>query len=308
MTKKISTILLAFLLACSMIVAMPVGVDAKSKAINKPFYIASTYFTNSSEEPGNLSLYAYAKNAKKYEVYRSRTVNGKFKKVTTLGKNGKSIKAPNGLYFYKIRGVNGSKKGKFTKLIPIYKTGFEIIDSTVDYSDNSILLKIFVDNSTSKDDMLFDSSKIKPVIDVSYKLDESEFKYSYRDEEGYYYDEDDEEVTNIASCMAKGKLVDEKGNLITSASIKKNEAGYIYLKLKVDEDTIEGCDNASAIKYVKKALDKLKMDMIEEGDIVMLNLNFQIKSGKKLYKLSANLCPRTDAAFDYGYASVDRDF
>lgn len=57
-----------------------------------------------------------AKNAKKYQVYRATSKNGKYKKVKTLKKRtfvNKGLKSGK-KYFYKVRAINGKKKGKFS--------------------------------------------------------------------------------------------------------------------------------------------------------------------------------------------------
>jgi thiosulfate/3-mercaptopyruvate sulfurtransferase len=60
-----------------------------------------------------------AKSAKKYQVYRATSKKGKYKKVATVTskkyvnknlKNGKK-------YYYKVRAINGKKKGKFSKIV-----------------------------------------------------------------------------------------------------------------------------------------------------------------------------------------------
>lgn len=57
-----------------------------------------------------------AKNAKKYQVYRATSKNGKYKLVkTTTSKSFTNTGLTTGkTYYYKVRGVNGSKKGTFS--------------------------------------------------------------------------------------------------------------------------------------------------------------------------------------------------
>ena len=57
-----------------------------------------------------------AKNAKKYQVYRATKKKGKYKKVATVKKTtyvNKGLKDGK-KYFYKVRAVNGKKKGKYS--------------------------------------------------------------------------------------------------------------------------------------------------------------------------------------------------
>ena len=60
-----------------------------------------------------------AKRARKYQVYRAVSKKGKFKKVKTTKKTAVKI---SGLkagtkYYFKVRGVNGKKKGRFSKTV-----------------------------------------------------------------------------------------------------------------------------------------------------------------------------------------------
>ena len=59
-----------------------------------------------------------AKGAKKYQIYRSTSKNGKYKKIkTTKGKSYKNTGLTKGkMYFYKVRSINGKKKSAFTKV------------------------------------------------------------------------------------------------------------------------------------------------------------------------------------------------
>ena len=66
-----------------------------------------------------------AKDAKKYEVYASKSASKNFKKVATVKSskktytvkklNGKALKS-NTKYYFKVRAINGKKKGKFSKV------------------------------------------------------------------------------------------------------------------------------------------------------------------------------------------------
>jgi thiosulfate/3-mercaptopyruvate sulfurtransferase len=60
-----------------------------------------------------------AKNAKKYEVYKSTKKSSGFKKAATTSKKAYTIKKLTGgkKYYFKVRAVNGKKKGKFSKVV-----------------------------------------------------------------------------------------------------------------------------------------------------------------------------------------------
>lgn len=57
-----------------------------------------------------------AKYAKKYQIYRATSKNGKYKKVkTTTARSYTNKKLKSGKkYYYKVRAINGTKKGKFS--------------------------------------------------------------------------------------------------------------------------------------------------------------------------------------------------
>lgn len=59
-----------------------------------------------------------AKRAKKYQIYRATSKNGKYKKIKTTKKRSyKNTGLTTGkMYFYKVRSVNGKKKSKFKKV------------------------------------------------------------------------------------------------------------------------------------------------------------------------------------------------
>lgn len=59
------------------------------------------------------------KNAKKYEVYRASSSKGKYTRVkTTTAKSFSETRK--GMSYYKVRGVNGSKKGSFSSPVAMY--------------------------------------------------------------------------------------------------------------------------------------------------------------------------------------------
>lgn len=91
-------------------------------AASVPAYAASTpvkvtYLNPVAKSTSSIRLtWRKAKYAKKYEVYRSTSKSGKYKRVkvtTKLAYTDAKLKS-NTKYFYKVRGINGTKKGKFS--------------------------------------------------------------------------------------------------------------------------------------------------------------------------------------------------
>ncbi|MBQ6401031.1 MAG: fibronectin type III domain-containing protein [Firmicutes bacterium] len=109
--------MMVFLLVLFVAVAfsMPEGADAASK---KPGKVKGLKVTSTSYNSVSLNWKKPAK-AKKYEVYRSTSRTGKYKKVKKTGS--RSFKS-SGLvtgqtYWYKVRAINGKRKGKFSAAV-----------------------------------------------------------------------------------------------------------------------------------------------------------------------------------------------
>ena len=108
-------------LSCMFLFVRPV--HAKSLSKKKPKISSLSGFEN-----GQVVLrYSSVKGAKKYQIYRSKKKNGKYKKFGTSTTTTFSKKA-NGLYYYKVRGVSGKKKGKFSKPVRIFAATGVITD------------------------------------------------------------------------------------------------------------------------------------------------------------------------------------
>lgn len=66
-----------------------------------------------------------AANAKKYEVYRADYIEFKYKKIkTTSGTSLTLSPKKDVIYCYKVRGINGKKKGSFSKLLNVSLASF----------------------------------------------------------------------------------------------------------------------------------------------------------------------------------------
>ena len=117
---------LIFILAIAVVFAysvMPVS-QAYAASAKKPAKVkisSAKAITSSSVK----LTWKKAKNAKKYEVYASKYAKKNFKKVATVKSskktytvkklNKKALKA-NTKYYFKVRAINGKKKGKFSKV------------------------------------------------------------------------------------------------------------------------------------------------------------------------------------------------
>jgi len=124
MTTKKSTLMskvMVFILALAVVFTysvMPMN-QAYAASSKKPAKVTNLKATALSSSSVKLT-WKKAKNAKKYEVYYSTKSKSGFKKVkttkyTTFTK--KSLKAGK-KYYFKVRAVNGKKKGSFSKVVP----------------------------------------------------------------------------------------------------------------------------------------------------------------------------------------------
>ena len=95
-----------------------------------------------------------AKYAKKYQVYRATSKTGKYKKVKTTAKlyfTNKSLKSGK-KYFYKVRAINGTKKGKFSKIKYATTKKKSTLDKvTVDTANKSVTINAKVNGKYFKE-------------------------------------------------------------------------------------------------------------------------------------------------------------
>lgn len=110
--KKYLLMVVAVLVAFSYIATEPIEVYAAGKKPSK----VTINSVKSVDYNAVKITWKKASNAKKYEVYRSNSKNGTFKKVkTTESKSFKNTGLTTGkTYYYKVRGINGNKKGAFS--------------------------------------------------------------------------------------------------------------------------------------------------------------------------------------------------
>ena len=115
--KTIVSLVMALLLAVTLIPSTNVTVQAAS--VGKVTGIKAVYTKGKTK-----LTWKKASRAKKYEIYRS-TNGKKFKKVKTVkGLSWQDTKK--GELWYKVRAVNGRKKGKFSSAVSVYTIGGRI--------------------------------------------------------------------------------------------------------------------------------------------------------------------------------------
>ncbi len=124
--KRVTAFVLAAVLAvCGMMLSDARSAYAGAKKPGKPVAKASLY-------SGNVIIVKWkkVKNAKSYQIYR-KIASGKWKKIKTI-KAGKkksfryeAYAKANRRYYYKVRGVNGTKNGSFSKVTSVYFKAFE---------------------------------------------------------------------------------------------------------------------------------------------------------------------------------------
>lgn len=105
----ICVIALAFAFTC----LKPAKVSAAKIGKVKTIKVIST--AKSTDKKATITVsWSKAKGAKKYIVYRATAKNGKYKKIKTVKKTTFTDKKKAGLFYYKVRPINGKKKGKFS--------------------------------------------------------------------------------------------------------------------------------------------------------------------------------------------------
>ncbi len=129
-TKTLGSKLLVFLLAFAVVFSYSVmPVNQAYAASKKPGKVTISKVTPVSSSAIKVT-WKKASNAKKYQIYASTKKNKNFKRVATVSSSKRSytvkklskkyLKA-NTRYYFKVRAVNGSKKGKFSA-VRYYKT------------------------------------------------------------------------------------------------------------------------------------------------------------------------------------------
>jgi len=111
--KKSFVLMIMFIVGLTM--TFGVTTEDVSAATKKPSKVTITGVKSYDYNAVKITWKA-TKNAKKYQVYRATSKNGKYKKIkTTTGKTYINKKLTTGKkYYYKVRAVNGSKKGSFS--------------------------------------------------------------------------------------------------------------------------------------------------------------------------------------------------
>lgn len=110
--KNILSILIILTMVFAFVGAM--NVETTYAATKKPAKVTGLKVTKASDTKVKIS-WKKAKNAKKYQVYQKKD-DGNYKLVKTTTKKSCTVAAvQEEAYSYKVRGINGSKKGSFSK-------------------------------------------------------------------------------------------------------------------------------------------------------------------------------------------------
>lgn len=308
-TSNKSRIIIVILLSIAIIGITPIVtgnhyVDAASK----PAMISSVKITNVSHSSVKIS-WKKVKSAKRYQVYRKTSPKGKYYKLKTLSSKSSSFTdksvLSNKKYYYKVRAINGSKKGAFSKAVkatPMLKT--PIVELSV--KENVELKWNKVDGATSyeifkKDEKLNKYKKIKTVSSNVFKYSDNEvfdntlYKYKVRAIREYkktqYYNSKSKKWQNKkpATKYWKGKktrkiiyytahsAADEK------QSVKITDGNYIEftddvivadIKDETSYTVINEDENSTTIEILAtNTIDDLKV-----GDLVVLPRNDDLSS------------------------------
>ena len=272
MNNKKLKALFTITLICTLIIGLPIISDAacKSKKIGKPEMDIRTFSSFISRTYENNTAYCLGdcEGAKKVEFYRSKTKSGRYKKVATI-KEGRSkqVKNPNGLYFYKARGINGKKKGKFCKVEATYNVDISLVSATLNKSDRTMLVKFLVDNTGAKNDIILTDKSSAPTLSTIIGLDNTGTDYAGQD--------------------ATGKFVDANGNLIGTQTIARNSKDYVYVKYSYEfSETLEYTDAEidRQLDYSKKAMDAAISGKADYEYNTELSLQYKVMSKGKAYK------------------------
>jgi len=172
----------------------------QSYVVNGQRYDGSNYDSDLVWEP--------VKKADKYEVYKSDSINGKYKKYKTTKGNRIAINNPSGLECYKVRAVRGKNKGPFSGVAVAY--GFSTtIESVTRVSKGGCVMKIRVDNTSGNSrDMTFHKHE----------------HYEYLDCIVNRFDD-----FTGAVMSSDGYLCDSNGNRVSTKTIKAGTSDDVYL-------------------------------------------------------------------------------
>ncbi len=139
------TRVLAVFLIMTLICGMASEAFAASFTSKKPTIDTET----SCYMNGKLILkWSKVSGATKYEVYRSKNKSGSYKKFATVTKNNLSKKTT-GEYYYKVRGIKGSKKSKFSDPVHVFAANSKI--SKINFSNvGGLQVRILVTNKSER--------------------------------------------------------------------------------------------------------------------------------------------------------------
>ena len=124
--SRVVTLAIAFIVGVTMVFGTGIGVDEVSAASKKPSKVTISKIESYDYNAVKIT-WKKAKNAKKYQVYRSTKHKSGYKLIKTTTSTSYVNKGltTGKKYYYKVRAVNGSKKGKFSYrklVIPKLKT------------------------------------------------------------------------------------------------------------------------------------------------------------------------------------------
>ena len=136
--------------AAALLMAMIFTMVTVFSAVSMPAYAAAKAPVNvtgvkaAAKSTSSIKItWNKAKNAKKYQVYRAASKNGTYKKAGTTARRyfiDKKLKSGK-RYYYKVRGINGSKKGKFSKKVYAATKKASLSDVIVDTSAKTVSIK-----------------------------------------------------------------------------------------------------------------------------------------------------------------------
>lgn len=141
-TKKAIRLFAIVLMISTMFVVYPLTSSNHSYAASKLSSVSGLKVSSTGHSSVKLT-WKKVSGAKNYQVYRSNTANGKYRKVMTLSvkKNSftdKSVYAGK-KYYYKVRAINGKRKGSFSKKVSANpRLRMPVVTFT---ADDSIILK-----------------------------------------------------------------------------------------------------------------------------------------------------------------------